>query len=324
LSLEEIFEGRDVAFFGYARTALEYGYRYLGLKAGDEVLYPDLICDVAMVPCRRLGLNVGFYRINDSLETDIADLERQVTGSTRAILAVHYFGFPQRRLDSLKGLCRRRGLYLIEDNAHSFLSSPGGRFLGFTGDISIYSFRKTVPVVNGAALLVNRHFNGGDDTWDVKLAGEMLPPEKRIRRIRGRLKLFEAKYRVPLSRLRRTGLHVLPHGATEYETLDYKADEWSMSVLRDYPYAREITRRRDNFRRWVDRLTPLGLVPVKELESGTVPMCCPMYSSERDRWLERYLGKGYRVSPWPTLPREVSRKGGGAVDIWKRLITFPV
>ena len=45
---------KNVIYFGYARTALEYGYHFLGLKSGDEILYPDYICDVCFLPAKKL------------------------------------------------------------------------------------------------------------------------------------------------------------------------------------------------------------------------------------------------------------------------------
>ncbi|MBI1911112.1 MAG: DegT/DnrJ/EryC1/StrS family aminotransferase [Deltaproteobacteria bacterium] len=321
-SLNDICTGREAVFFGYARTALEYGFRYLGLQNGDEVLYPDLICDVMMVPCTRLGINVRFYRVNESLEPDFESISGLIRKKTKAILAVNYFGFPQE-MKKLREICDRHGLYLIEDNAHSFLSRSEGSFLGLQGDISILSFRKLIPVVNGAALLVNRPVGKGF-LDDIRLASQSLPEEKRTRRLATFFKLLEARHSVPFSRLRKRELNLLAHGSTEQEAMDFSADAWSMSVLLSYRYGREAERRRANYRKWVERLEPKGFVPVKELDHETVPSGCPMYVFQRDKWLSYYLKKGFKVSPWPTLPLYVSRNHDSAVDIWRRLIVFTV
>ena len=41
----EILREDKFLFFGYGRTALEFGYYYLGLEKGNEILYPDYICE---------------------------------------------------------------------------------------------------------------------------------------------------------------------------------------------------------------------------------------------------------------------------------------
>lgn len=322
-ALDRILDPGRAVLFGYARTALEYGYRHLDLKKGDEVLYPDLICDVTMTPCKRLGLKVKFYKVKEDLEPDCGSVEKLVNERTRAVLAVNYFGFPQD-LKPLKEVCSRNGLYLIEDNSHSFLSMADGRPLGLRGDIGLLSFRKLVPILNGAALLVNRAFEGAEGLEGLRRMGACLPAERRGRRLVSFLKLAESRYRLPLGRLRRREPAIPPHGSTEDEEMDFRIDEWSLSVLSGYPFEREARRRRANYLKWVQRLSPKGFREVRELPQGAVPSSCPMFVDERDRWFRSYLKKGHRVSVWPTLPLEVWKADGGAVSIWKRLILFPV
>ncbi|MCL4873337.1 aminotransferase class V-fold PLP-dependent enzyme [bacterium] len=322
-ALEHMIDPMRAVLFGYARTALEYGYGYLGLKQGDEVLYPDLICDVMMVPCQRLGLKVRFYKVKEDLEPDLKSVERLMTKRTRAVLAVNYFGFPQD-LKALKEACSSNGLYLIEDSSHGFLGKADGMALGTRGDLGLLSFRKLVPVLNGAALLVNRADEAAKGLEGLKRASAGLPAERRKRRLVPYLKLAQAKYGLPLGRLRRRETVIPPHGSTEGEAMDFRADEWSLSVLAGYPFEKEARRRRANYRKWVERLSGKGFRVVKELPYGAVPSSCPMFVEERDRWFSRYLRKGHEVGVWPTLPLEVWKAGGSAVSIWEKLILFPV
>ncbi|WKZ33194.1 MAG: aminotransferase class V-fold PLP-dependent enzyme [Thermodesulfobacteriota bacterium] len=321
--LEGILDPDRAVLFGYARTALEYGYRHLGLKQGDEVLYPDLICDVMMVPCQRLGLKVKFYKVKDDLEPDLKSVARLITEKTKAVLAVNYFGFPQD-LKALKEACSSKGLYLIEDSSHSFLGKADGMAPGMRGDMGLLSFRKLVPVLNGAALLVNRADEAAKGLEGLKRMSAGLPAEKRKRRLVSYLKLAQARYGLPLGKLRRRETVTPPHGSTESEAMDFGADEWSLSVLAGYPFEKEARRRRANYRKWVERLSGEGFRAVKELPLGVVPSSCPMFVDERDKWLRKYSRKGHGVSAWPTLPLEVWKAGGSAVSIWKKLILFPV
>ncbi|MBZ0220831.1 MAG: DegT/DnrJ/EryC1/StrS family aminotransferase [Candidatus Methylomirabilis sp.] len=322
-ALDEIIGSDRAVLFGYARTALEYGYRHLGLGEGDEVLYPDLICDVLMVPCQRLGLKVRFYSVGPDLGPDLESVARLITEKTRAVLAVNYFGFPQD-LKKLSEVCKRNGLYLIEDSSHGFLGKADGMALGTRGDIGLLSFRKLVPILNGAALLVNRGAPGAEGLESLRRISAGLPAEKRKPRFASFLKLAEAKYNLQLGRLRKREPVIPPHGSTEGEAMDFRADEWSLAVLSGYPFDREAKRRRENYRKWVEKLSAKGFRMVKELHHGSVPSSCPMLVDERDKWFRRYLVKGYRVSVWPTLPLEVWKSDGSAVSIWKKLILFPV
>ena len=86
---------RHKHFLGYGRTALEFGYVLIGMKQGDEVLYPEYICDVTLVPINKLGLTVKFYPVDGGLRPDLSETRKLITGKTKAFLSVNYFGFPQ-------------------------------------------------------------------------------------------------------------------------------------------------------------------------------------------------------------------------------------
>ena len=52
-------------------------------------------------------------------------------------------------------MCKERELFLFEDCAHSLFSSFGDRPLGSYGDVSIFSFRKSLPIPDGGVLVIN-------------------------------------------------------------------------------------------------------------------------------------------------------------------------
>ena len=66
---------------------------------------------------------------------------------------VHYFGFPQD-MAAIAELCREQRLYLIEDCAHVFGAQPALE-LGKHGDVSVFSWRKFLPLFDGCDLLIN-------------------------------------------------------------------------------------------------------------------------------------------------------------------------
>jgi len=61
----------------------------------------------------KYGGEVKFYNVSLDLKPDFTDIKSKIDGKTRAILAVHYFGFPQP-IRQFRELCQEHGLYLIE------------------------------------------------------------------------------------------------------------------------------------------------------------------------------------------------------------------
>jgi perosamine synthetase len=141
--------------FFWARNALYYALRVLGLPPGTHVLLPSYLCTAAIEPFLLFGASVEFYDLGTDLSPDFADLESRIRPETGAVLAVHYFGFPAP-IGRLRELCDRRGIRLIEDCAHVLVGEVSGRPLGSFGDASIFSWRKFLPLYDGADLQLNR------------------------------------------------------------------------------------------------------------------------------------------------------------------------
>ena len=138
-------------YFSLGRWALVDALRACGVGPGDRVLVPGLICREVLASISVIGATPVFYPVSRQL---CADLSAAGMGSPRAVIAVNYFGFPQD-LTIFRQYCERTGAALIEDNAHGMLSRDSeGRLLGGRGDAGIFSFRKTIAVPDGAALVL--------------------------------------------------------------------------------------------------------------------------------------------------------------------------
>lgn len=149
-------------------AALAQGIRLAGIGSGDQVLCPRYHCGHELEPFRRAGAALSFYRIGADLQLDLEDLQRQLETRPRAVLITHYFGLPQRALSTVRAACHRAGALLIEDCAHALFSQDENGPLGSTGDLSIFSFRKSLPLPHGGGLLVN--------TPDLPLPTAGVPP----------------------------------------------------------------------------------------------------------------------------------------------------
>jgi len=101
------------------------------------------------------GLNVEFYRLTNELSIDEEDLEKNLLDRPGVVFAIHYFGFAQPAIERIAALWRQHGCVLIEDCAHAFFSRRNGRQLGEFAPIAIFSLRKSLPISDGGALLVN-------------------------------------------------------------------------------------------------------------------------------------------------------------------------
>lgn len=143
-----------IDFFFSARYALAAGIKALGIRSGDKVLLPAYNCGVEIDPFKYFDIQTIFYRIDRSLQVDLDDLLQRIEGGVKAILITHFIGFPQP-INEIKRICTEKGLFLIEDCAHAFLSNTNGKALGSCGDISIFSLLKTLSVPNGGVLVIN-------------------------------------------------------------------------------------------------------------------------------------------------------------------------
>src|SRR5689334_15651529 len=79
--------------FFTARNAIYHTLRLLQIPRGSQVLVPAYICRAAVDPFLAYGAAVTFYRVNRNCEPDFEDLERKIVRETKAVMAVHYFGF---------------------------------------------------------------------------------------------------------------------------------------------------------------------------------------------------------------------------------------
>lgn len=87
---------------------------------------------------------------------DPVKVEAAITPDTKAILAVHVFGYPCD-VDALQDIATRHGLKLIYDAAHAFGCTYRGKSLLSYGDVSTGSFHatKVFHTIEGGCLVTN-------------------------------------------------------------------------------------------------------------------------------------------------------------------------
>jgi dTDP-4-amino-4,6-dideoxygalactose transaminase len=92
----------------------------------------------------------------DTLNLDERLVERAIGPRTRAIVPVHYAGIGCA-MQEITDIARRRGIAIVEDNAHGLFARRGGRFLGTWGEMATLSFHETKNFSSGegGALVIN-------------------------------------------------------------------------------------------------------------------------------------------------------------------------
>jgi len=131
-----------------------------GLQPGDEVLATALTCTASNWPILANGLKIKWVDIDPTtLNMDLDDLERKITPTTKAIMLVHWGGYPND-LDRVKQIQQKAlSMYgfkpaVIEDGAHSFGSKYKGKYLGNHGNMVMYSLQaiKHITAIDGGIL----------------------------------------------------------------------------------------------------------------------------------------------------------------------------
>ena len=140
-----------VHYYSLGRHALASGLLSHSIGKGDIVLVPNFICRDLLSSIHSIQAESLYY----SVDPFLGPVSLPVHPRIKAVIAINYFGFPQE-LSPFRDYCSKQKAALIEDNAHGFLSrDQQGNLLGTRGDIGIFSFRKTFPLPDGAALIIN-------------------------------------------------------------------------------------------------------------------------------------------------------------------------
>lgn len=140
--------------FSSGTGALHVALLSCGVEPGDEVVTTSMTAEPTNTTILQTGAVPVFADVDpDTGNLDPASVEASVTPRTRAIVVVHYAGYPAR-LAELRGIADRRGVALIEDCAHALGARTREGAIGTVGDAAIFSFQaiKHMTTVDGGAL----------------------------------------------------------------------------------------------------------------------------------------------------------------------------
>ncbi|MEH1166490.1 DegT/DnrJ/EryC1/StrS family aminotransferase [Micromonospora sp. CPCC 205539] len=141
----------DAVAVSSGTAALHLALLALGIGPGDEVVMPSLsfVAGAAMTVAVGAVPVFADVRSPTDLTIDPDDVERRITARTRAVVVMHYAGYPTD-LAALRRLTAERGLLLIEDAAHApVVRDRGGACLGTVGDVGCFSFYANKNMTTG-------------------------------------------------------------------------------------------------------------------------------------------------------------------------------
>jgi dTDP-4-amino-4,6-dideoxygalactose transaminase len=113
--------------------------KMLGVGEGDEVITASNSWISSSETISQAGATPVFADIDEYFTIDTDKLESKISPKTKAIVLVHLYG-QMADILSIKELCKKYNLYLIEDCAQSHLSSYSGQYAGTFGDAATFSF----------------------------------------------------------------------------------------------------------------------------------------------------------------------------------------
>lgn len=148
-----------------ATAGLHLAMLALGIAKGDEVITsPNTF--LASANCvRYVGGTVRFADIHaDTANINVAEIEKQITPRTKAIIPVHFAG-QSCDMEPIHNLAKKHGLFVVEDAAHAI----GSMYKGGTppakvpvgvckyADMTVFSFHpvKTVTTGEGGVITTN-------------------------------------------------------------------------------------------------------------------------------------------------------------------------
>jgi perosamine synthetase len=150
-------EAPHVAAVSSGTAGLHLCMRLAGVGPGDEVVTTPFSF-VASANCVLYeGATPVFADIDPrTLNLDPAAVEAAITPQTKAILAVHVFGYPAE-LAELEAIAERHGLAIVEDACEALGSRYRGRPVGSSGYPAVFAFypNKQMTTGEGGAVAVS-------------------------------------------------------------------------------------------------------------------------------------------------------------------------
>ena len=123
--------------------------KHLGLKKGDQVITTPLTFCSTVSSILHVGATPVLADINqETLNIDPQEIEKNITTKTKALIIVHFAG-KICDMQSIRKICNKYNLFLIEDCAHAIETKLDNKNAGTFGDFGCFSFYVTKNLSTG-------------------------------------------------------------------------------------------------------------------------------------------------------------------------------
>lgn len=142
-----------------ATEALHLACLALGIGPGDEVITPSLSFVATSNAVLYTGADVRFADVigTEDLTIDPEDIAKRINSKTKAIIVMHYAGYPCKMKEILS-VAKKFNIAVIEDAAHAPGASLESKPMGTWGAIGCFSFfsNKNLSTGEGGMLVTDR------------------------------------------------------------------------------------------------------------------------------------------------------------------------
>lgn len=310
---------RGSIFLTAGRNSIAAIVDKLKIKSGEKVIIPGYVCKEIVQTLVEKGLQVDFCRVEKGLKLNTKEIKKKIDKKTRAVLIVHYFGFPQEKIEEIKDICKTKGVVLIEDCVQSPFSTYKGKPLGSFSKWSLNSYRKYMPVPDGAIL---SYENMPEKIRTKKSIYHFLYVYGRffmmvIKAIQMYLPIPNKMFYKPMRLIDRLCLERMKNAM--------KGSRLSMYIIKRTDIKRMIIRRRKNFLYLLKNM-PADITPIyNSLTKGVCPLGFPITTKKREEIKKRLIENNiYPAIHW-TIPDGLK---GRENKLWRtmseEMLTLPI
>jgi perosamine synthetase len=298
-----------------ARDALSLAANCLRLDPHDVVVLPAFLCREVLRPFVGRSRLI-FYDVGDDLTVQPDTIERLIERDrVRLVVTINYFGALQRFRKEIGRICAERGVVLLEDCAHSFLTSCSGD----TGDMAVVSYRKLLPVFDGGGLRIKKSVMAVAP--DLQFQPNLFADAMSV------LATVKAATGLRSSVLSRAGLaDVRPMPTPTNVARVLPLSRFARNGVGNASIAEIIEQRRRDYEFWrvllsvhKDVTSVLG-----KLDSGVCPTGFPILAANRDAMLDRLWKLAVPAHVQWTLSPNVGSECSNSHRLSRQIMTLPI
>jgi len=301
-----------------ARDALSLAVSYLDLGREDAVLLPIYNCQDVLKSFARTN-RVVFYDINPDLSIDPDEIRKKLEDRRiRMMMITNYFGFLQPHRARIQEICREREVIIIEDCAHSLLTEGSGE----TGDLSIYSYRKILPIPDGGGLKIRN----GDKPFAVRFHPRLYSDSlSALISLKAMLNVQSDKFsRAKLTSRVQKMRPDLTARAADQKTLPLS--HFAERGMANLSFADVTARRRNDFDYWRQACSerPALRCVFAELPTRVCPLGFPIMLQDRESVEARAKQQGITLRVHWRLDSALGSDCRVSHELTKRMLTLPL